>query len=177
MSMKKSIDKALCGGSEVYRALGEAQKALVQVIPKELAEIKAAITKSDARYFDAATGTYMDRKQIRRNTRTRFQSAIENPFANIFNKLSEAPEDLRDKALWGNMQAEVQDQISKIVPFFTPGTPVSVPRTDVEYVVTEYGIAKLCGASIQEKAHALIQIAHPKFRDELTEEARKMNIF
>ena len=69
------------------------------------------------------------------------------------------------------------DQISKIVPFFTPGTPVSVPRTDVEYVVTEYGIAKLCGASIQEKAHALIQIAHPKFRDELTEEARKMNIF
>ena len=69
------------------------------------------------------------------------------------------------------------DQISKIVPFFTPGTPVSVPRTDIEYVVSEYGIAKLCGASITEKAHALINIAHPKFRDELTEAAKQMNIF
>lgn len=69
------------------------------------------------------------------------------------------------------------DQISKIVPFFTPGTPVSVPRTDIEYVVSEYGIAKLCGASITEKAHALIGIAHPKFRDELIEEAKKMHIY
>lgn len=69
------------------------------------------------------------------------------------------------------------DTHSKIVPFFTPGTPVSVPRTDIEYVVTEYGIAKLAGASIEGKAHALIQIAHPKFRDQLIEEAKKMNIY
>ena len=69
------------------------------------------------------------------------------------------------------------DAISKIVPFFTPGTPVSVPRTDIEYVVTEYGIAKLAGASITEKAHALINIAHPKFRDELIEQAKQMNIY
>ena len=69
------------------------------------------------------------------------------------------------------------DKISKIVPFFTPGTPVSIPRTDVEYVVSEYGIAKLAGASIIEKAHALINIAHPKFRDELIEEAKKMHIY
>ena len=68
------------------------------------------------------------------------------------------------------------DRLSKIVSFFTPGTPVSVPRTDIEYVVTEYGIAKLAGASINEKARALINIAHPKFRDELIEEAKKMNI-
>ena len=68
------------------------------------------------------------------------------------------------------------DRLSKIVPFFTPGTPISVPRTDIEYVVTEYGIAKLAGASINEKARALINIAHPKFRDELIEEAKKMNI-
>lgn len=94
---------------------GEAQKALVQVIPKELAEIKAALTGKDARYFDAQTGTFMSRRDIQRRTQRRLQDATEIPFANIFNKLSEAPEDLRDKALWGNMQAEVQDQISKIV--------------------------------------------------------------
>ena len=69
------------------------------------------------------------------------------------------------------------DTYSKIVPFFTPGTPVSVPRTDIEYVITEYGIAKLAGASIHDKARALIGIAHPKFRDELTEAAKQMNIF
>lgn len=69
------------------------------------------------------------------------------------------------------------DTYSKIVPFFTPGTPVSVPRTDIEYVITEYGIAKLAGASINEKARALINIAHPKFRDELIESARQMNIY
>ena len=69
------------------------------------------------------------------------------------------------------------DAISKIVPFFTPGTPVSVPRTDIEYVVTEYGIAKLAGASITEKARALISVAHPKFRDELIERAKQMNIY
>ena len=69
------------------------------------------------------------------------------------------------------------DTYSKIVPFFTPGTPVSVPRTDIEYVITEYGIAKLAGASIHEKARALINIAHPKFRDELIESAKQMNIY
>ena len=69
------------------------------------------------------------------------------------------------------------DTISKIIPFMPAGTPVSVPRTDVEYVVTEYGIAKLAGADIQQKAHALINIAHPKFRDELIESAKKMNIY
>lgn len=69
------------------------------------------------------------------------------------------------------------DKLSKIVPFFTPGTPVSVPRTDIEYVVTEYGIAKLAGADLNQKAHALINIAHPKFRDELIESAKQMQIY
>ena len=69
------------------------------------------------------------------------------------------------------------DTISKIVPFFTPGTPVSIPRTDVEYVVSEYGIAKLAGANLNQKARALINIAHPKFRDELIEEAKNMHIY
>jgi len=68
------------------------------------------------------------------------------------------------------------DEISKIVPFFVPGTPVSVPRTDVEYVVTEYGIAKLCGQDIGTRTKNLINIAHPKFRDELLDSAKKMNL-
>lgn len=68
------------------------------------------------------------------------------------------------------------DKVSKICPFFEPGTPVSVPRTDIEYVVTEYGIAKLAGASLDQKARELIKIAHPKFRDELTEQAKMMHL-
>jgi len=50
---------------------------------------------------------------------------------------------------------------------------VVTTRGDVHYVVTEYGVAHLFGKSIQERARALINIAHPKFRDELTEFAKK----
>ena len=95
---------------------GEAQKALVQVIPKELAEIKAALTGKDARYFDAGTGTYMDRKQIKRNTKVRFQNAIENPFANIFNnEFSSNPDERRNKMLWASMSDEFQKQVETII--------------------------------------------------------------
>lgn len=64
-------------------------------------------------------------------------------------------------------------EISKIVPFFEKGTPVTTSRNDVDYVVTEYGIAKLKGHTLAERAKALIAIAHPKFRDELMEEWNK----
>lgn len=95
---------------------GEAQKALVQVIPKELAEIKAAITGQRARYFDSNTGTYMDKKQIRKTTRTRLQNAIENPFANIFNnEFSSNPDDRRNKMLWSSMGEDIQKQVEAIV--------------------------------------------------------------
>ena len=63
--------------------------------------------------------------------------------------------------------------ISKIVPYLDPGAPVTTARTDVDYVVTEYGIAHLGGKSLYERAKALIQIAHPKFRDQLLEEAER----
>ena len=53
---------------------------------------------------------------------------------------------------------------SKIVPYFEPGTPVSLSRTMVEYVVSEYGIAVLAGKSVQERARELVNIAHPAFR-------------
>lgn len=65
---------------------------------------------------------------------------------------------------------------SKIVPYFEPGTPVSVPRTDVEYVVTEYGVAKLAGATVPQRARELIKVAHPDFREELFQQAQKMGI-
>lgn len=62
------------------------------------------------------------------------------------------------------------DTISKIVPYLEPNAPITVPRTEVDFIVTEYGIAALRGRSLMERAKALINIAHPKFRDELKEE-------
>lgn len=65
---------------------------------------------------------------------------------------------------------------SKIVPAFEPGTPVSLTRTMVEYVVTEYGTARLAGRTVKERARELIRIAHPKFREELAWKAEKMGL-
>ena len=65
-------------------------------------------------------------------------------------------------------------KISRITPFLEPGTIVTVPRNFADYVVTEYGIASLLGKSQRERARELIGIAHPDFRSELTEQARKL---
>jgi 4-hydroxybutyrate CoA-transferase len=62
---------------------------------------------------------------------------------------------------------------TKIVNCFPPATTVTTPRTEVEYIVTEYGVAHLRYKSIKDRAKALINIAHPDFRDELTKEAEK----
>ena len=66
---------------------------------------------------------------------------------------------------------------SRIVPAVNPGSIVTVPRSIVHYVATEYGIALLKGKSTWERAEALINIAHPRFRDELIREADKMKIW
>lgn len=65
-------------------------------------------------------------------------------------------------------------RVTRIVPTLAPGTPVTVPRTYVDYVVTEFGIAELRGRTIQERARALCEVAHPEFRDELAVQAREL---
>ena len=66
--------------------------------------------------------------------------------------------------------------ISKIKPILTPGAVVTTSKNDVDYIVTEYGVAHLRGRSLGERARQLIAIAHPDFRDELTFEAKKRGI-
>ncbi|NLK51600.1 MAG: 4-hydroxybutyrate CoA-transferase [Syntrophomonadaceae bacterium] len=63
---------------------------------------------------------------------------------------------------------------SRIVPCLKPGSIVSVTKNDTDYVVTEYGVAHLRGKSLRQRALALINIAHPDFRNELKREAQKM---
>jgi acyl-CoA hydrolase len=60
---------------------------------------------------------------------------------------------------------------SRIVTALTRGNVVTTPRTDIMYVVTEYGMVNLKGRSIAERARALISIAHPDFREELERDA------
>ena len=65
------------------------------------------------------------------------------------------------------------EKISRIVPFLKRGTIVTIQRNLADYIVTEYGIAKLKGKSIRQRAKELIGIAHPKFREELESEAKR----
>ncbi|WP_054694264.1 acetyl-CoA hydrolase/transferase family protein [Syntrophomonas palmitatica] len=71
-----------------------------------------------------------------------------------------------------NKNGEVK---SKIVPTLSPGIFTTVSRTDVQYVVTEYGVASLKGQNLRTRVKELIAIAHPDFRPRLEWEARKMN--
>lgn len=65
---------------------------------------------------------------------------------------------------------------SKIVPMFREGTVITTSKNDVDYIVTEYGIAHLSGRTFKQRAEALIKIAHPDHRPELREAAKKMGI-
>lgn len=69
------------------------------------------------------------------------------------------------------------DTISRIVPTLSPATHVSTSKNDINYVVTEFGVAQLRGKSAKQRASELIAIAHPDFRAELGEQARRMNLF
>lgn len=65
--------------------------------------------------------------------------------------------------------------ISKIAHMLKPGAGVVTSRNHVRFIVTEYGVAELYGKTIRQRAQALINIAHPQFRDELTSKAKEMN--
>jgi acyl-CoA hydrolase/GNAT superfamily N-acetyltransferase len=66
--------------------------------------------------------------------------------------------------------------VSRIVPFLAEGAGITLTRGDLHYVVTEYGIAYLHGKNIRERSMDLIAIAHPRFRQWLIEEARKLSL-
>jgi acyl-CoA hydrolase len=68
------------------------------------------------------------------------------------------------------------DTISRIVPSLSAGTHVTTSKNDIDYVVTEYGVAQLRGKSIKQRTQALIHIAHPNFRAELTAQAKALKI-
>jgi acyl-CoA hydrolase len=65
-------------------------------------------------------------------------------------------------------------EVSRVVPMLRPGAVVTTPRTEVHWVVSENGAACLKGKSTAERARALIELAHPRFRDELTAAAKSL---
>ena len=67
-------------------------------------------------------------------------------------------------------------ETSKIVPLLKAGAAVSLSRNDVDWLVTEYGAVCLRGTSMAERAKLIISVAHPDFREELTQEAIKLGI-
>jgi acetyl-CoA hydrolase len=66
------------------------------------------------------------------------------------------------------------DTLSRIVPTLYEGSGVVSTRSDVHYVATEYGVARLHGKTVRERARALVGIAHPNFRDELLKAAHDL---
>lgn len=66
---------------------------------------------------------------------------------------------------------------SRIVSQLPPGAAVTTPRSDVQYVVTEYGCVNLKGLTMRGRVHAMIDLAHPDFRPQLTEEAKRAGIY
>lgn len=65
---------------------------------------------------------------------------------------------------------------SHIVSALAPGTIVTTPRSDVQYVVTEFGCVNLKPLTIRERVRAMISIAHPDYREQLKEDAMKMGL-
>jgi acetyl-CoA hydrolase len=66
-------------------------------------------------------------------------------------------------------------QFSRIVSMLKTGAGVVTTRNHVRYIITEYGIADLYGKTIRQRAHSLINIAHPEFRDNLMRQARELH--
>jgi len=67
-------------------------------------------------------------------------------------------------------------EVSRVVPRFNPGTVVTTPRMDTHFLVTEFGAVNLKGKSTRERALDVISLAHPRFRDDLLQEAENMRL-
>ena len=78
------------------------------------------------------------------------------------------------KSIIVTSSATTNEKKSRIVPFLDKGSSVTSLRHDIDYLVSEYGIAFLKGKTLNERARALVQIAHPKFRDWLESERTKI---
>ncbi|MCL2165097.1 MAG: 4-hydroxybutyrate--acetyl-CoA CoA transferase, partial [Oscillospiraceae bacterium] len=68
------------------------------------------------------------------------------------------------------------DAVSTITPSLYPGAGVSLSRNNIDFIVTEHGVAPLRGLTIRRRIENLIRVAHPKFREELAFEAKKNRI-
>jgi 4-hydroxybutyrate CoA-transferase len=77
------------------------------------------------------------------------------------------------KSIMAMSSTAAHGKISKIVTLLDEGSAVTTGRNDVNYIVTEYGIAKLKGKNLKDRARALINIAHPNFKDVLMQEFEK----
>ncbi len=83
---------------------------------------------------------------------------------------------LYSTAMVRNPETGEREEISKIVPMLKRGAIVTLSRNDVDRVVTEYGVAELRGTNVRERIERLIAIAHPKFREELWEQAFSLGL-
>lgn len=83
---------------------------------------------------------------------------------------------LYSTAMVRNPETGEREEVSKIVPILKPGAAVTLSRNDVDHVVTEYGVVHLTGTTVPERVELLISIAHPKFREELFNEAVKLGL-
>jgi len=83
---------------------------------------------------------------------------------------------LYSTAMVKNPKTGEKEEVSKIVCQLKPGAAVSLSRNDVDWLVTEYGAVNLRGTSLNERAKRIISVAHPDFRDQLTEEAKELGI-
>ncbi|MBQ6733766.1 MAG: acetyl-CoA hydrolase/transferase family protein [Lachnospiraceae bacterium] len=83
---------------------------------------------------------------------------------------------LYSTAMVKDKESGEKKEVSKIVPQLQQGAAVSLSRNDVDLIITEYGVADLRGANIKERVEAIINIAHPKFRDELWDQALSCGI-
>ncbi len=77
------------------------------------------------------------------------------------------------KSIMAMPSTAAKGKMSRIVPFLAEGAAITTSRNDVDYVVTEYGIAKLKGRTLRQRAESLIKIAHPDFRESLQQEFNK----